>query len=65
MIRTGTEEIGEEGGSPEGLGRCGRPKELHYGKDGSSRGRDPLGNHERKKLRSSSPRYEKAFIENH
>ena len=35
----------------------------HYGKDGSARGRDPLGNHERKKLRSSSPRYGKAYRE--
>jgi hypothetical protein len=63
--RTGTEEIGEEGGSPEGGWEgAGRPKEMpHYGKDGSARGRDPLGNHERKKLRSSSPRYGKAYRE--
>ena len=63
--RTGTEEIGPEGGSPEGGWEgAGRPKEMpHYGKDGSARGRDPLGNHERKKLRSSSPKYGKAFRE--
>ena len=65
MSRTGTEELGEEGGSPEGGWEgAGRPKEMpHYGKDGSARGRDPLGNHERKKLRSSSPRYGKAYRE--
>ena len=63
--RTGEEEIGPEGGSPEGGWEgAGRPKEMpHYGKDGSARGRDPLGNHERKKLRSSSPRYGKAYRE--
>ena len=63
--RTGTEEIGEEGGSPEGGWEgAGRPKEMpHYGKDGSARGRDPLGNHERKKLHSSSPKYGKAYRE--
>jgi len=63
--RTGTEEIGEEGGSPEGGWEgAGRPKEMtHYGKDGSARGRDPLGNHERKKLHSSSPRYGKSYRE--
>ncbi len=45
MSRTGEEEIGEEGGSPEGGWEgAGRPKEMpHYGKDGSARGRDPLG----------------------
>jgi len=65
ISRTGTEELGEEGGSPEGGWEgAGRPKEMpHYGKDGSARGRDPLGNHERKKLRSSSPRYGKAYRE--
>ena len=65
MSRTGTEELGEEGGSPEGGWEgAGRPKEMpHYGKDGSARGRDPLGNHERKKLHSSSPRYGKAYRE--
>ena len=63
--RTGTEEIGPEGGSPEGGHEgAGRPKEMpHYGKDGSARGRDPLGNHERKKLHSSSPKYGKAYRE--
>ncbi len=65
MSRTGNEEIGEEGGSPEGGWEgAGRPKEMpHYGKDGSARGRDPLGNHERKKLRSSSPKYGKSYRE--
>ena len=63
--RTGTDEIGPEGGSPEGGHEgAGRPKEMpHYGKDGSARGRDPLGNHERKKLHSSSPKYGKAYRE--
>ena len=65
MSRTGNEELGPEGGSPEGGWEgAGRPKEMpHYGKDGSSRGRDPLGNHERKKLRSSSPKYGKSYRE--
>jgi hypothetical protein len=35
----------------------------HYGKDGSARGRDPLGSHERRKLSSSSPKYGKAYRE--
>jgi len=63
--RTGEEELGPEGGSPEGGWEgAGRPKEMtHYGKDGSARGRDPLGNHERKKLHSSSPRYGKNYRE--
>ena len=65
MSRTGNEELGPEGGSPEGGWEgAGRPKEMpHYGKDGSARGRDPLGNHERKKLRSSSPKYGKSYRE--
>ena len=62
--RTGT-ELGPEGGSPEGGGEgAGRPKEMpHYGKDGSARGRDPLGKHDRKKASSSSPKYGKAYRE--
>ena len=35
----------------------------HYGKDGSARGRDPLGKHDRKKASSSSPKYGKAYRE--
>ena len=63
--RTGTEELGPEGGSPEGGWEgAGRPKEMpHYGKDGSARGRDPLGKHDRKKASSSSPKYGKAYRE--
>ena len=63
--RTGTEELGEEGGSPEGGWEgAGSPKEMnHYGKDGSARGRDPLGKHDRKKAMSSSPKYGKAYRE--
>jgi len=63
--RTGTEELGPEGGSPEGGWEgAGRPKEMpHYGKDGSARGRDPLGKHDRKKMMSSSPKYGKAYRE--
>ena len=63
--RTGTEELGQEGGSPEGGWEgAGRPKEMnHYGKDGSARGRDPLGKHDRKKMMSSSPKYGKAYRE--
>jgi hypothetical protein len=62
--RTGT-ELGPEGGSPEGGWEgAGRPKEMpHYGKDGSARGRDPLGKHDRKKASSSSPKYGKAYRE--
>jgi len=63
--RTGTEELGPDGGSPEGGWEgAGRPKEMpHYGKDGSARGRDPLGKHDRKKMSSSSPKYGKAYRE--
>jgi len=62
--RTGN-ELGPEGGSPEGGWEgAGRPKEMpHYGKDGSARGRDPLGKHDRKKASSSSPKYGKAYRE--
>ena len=45
MSRTGHELDFEEGGAPEGgFEGAGRPKEVSkYGKDGSARGRDPLG----------------------
>ncbi len=50
MARTGT-ELGPEGGSPpgghDGAGRPKRPPK--FGKDGSARGRDPLGAHDMKK----------------
>ena len=41
----------DEGGAPEGgFEGAGRPKEIpKYGKDGSARGRDPLGKHDMKK----------------
>jgi hypothetical protein len=41
----------DKGGAPEeGFEGAGRPKEIpKYGKDGSARGRDPLGKGERKK----------------
>jgi len=44
MGRTG-HELDDEGGAPEGgFEGAGRPKEVSkYGKDGSARGRDPLG----------------------
>jgi len=50
MARTGT-ELGPEGGSPEGGWEgAGRPKRPpKFGKDGSARGRDPLGAHDMKK----------------
>jgi len=50
MGRTG-HELDEEGGSEEGgQPGAGRPKEANkYGKDGSARGRDPLGAHDKKK----------------
>jgi hypothetical protein len=64
MGRTGHEledEIGSEGGSPEGGWEgAGRPKEpSHYKKDSHVRGRDPLGAHEKKKQASSNPKYGK------
>jgi hypothetical protein len=42
----------------DGWPGSGRPKEgPKYGKDGSARGRDPLGAHDKKKGGSSSPKY--------
>ena len=60
MGRTG-HELDDKGGSPEGgFEGAGRPKEIpHHGKDGSARGRDPLGAHDMKKGGSSSPKYGK------
>jgi len=48
-------ELEDEGGSPPGGWEgAGRPKEASkYGKDGSARGRDPLGAHDKKKQYSS------------
>ena len=61
MGRTGHEldDLGPEGGSPPGgWNGAGRPKEVpHYGKDGSARGRDPLGAHDKKKGGGSSRKY--------
>ena len=50
MGRTG-HELDNNGGSPEGgFDGAGRPKEAQkYSKDGSARGRDPLGAHDKKK----------------
>ena len=64
MGRTGHEledELGPEGGSPPGgWDGAGRPREVpHHGKDGSARGRDPLGAHDKKKGGSSSRRFGK------
>ena len=64
MGRTGHEledELGPEGGSPPGgWDGAGRPKEgPKYSKDGSARGRDPLGAHDKKKGGSSSRRFGK------
>jgi hypothetical protein len=49
MGRTG-HELDDKGGAPEGgFEGAGRPKEIpKYGKDFSARGRDPLGNVDRK-----------------
>ena len=60
MGRTG-HELDDKGGSPEGgFEGAGRPKEIpHHGKDGSARGRDPLGAHDKKKGGSGSPKYGK------
>ncbi len=60
MGRTG-HELDDKGGSPEGgFEGAGRPKEIpHHGKDGSARGRDPLGAHDMKKGGSGSPKYGK------
>ena len=58
MGRSG-HELGDEGGAPEGgFEGAGRPKEIsHYGKDGSARGRDPIGKHDLKKAGSHAPKY--------
>ena len=43
-----------------------RPKEIpHHGKDGSARGRDPLGAHDKKKGGSGAPKYGKALALSH
>ena len=61
MGRTGheLEDLGPEGGSPPGgWNGAGRPREVpHHGKDGSARGRDPLGAHDKRKGGSSSRKY--------
>ena len=53
--------IYDKGGSPEGgFEGAGRPSEgPKYGKDGSARGRDPLGAHDKRKGSSGSPKYGK------
>ena len=67
MGRTGHEleddDLGPEGGSPEGGWEgAGRPEEpSHYKKDSHIRGRDPLGAHEKKKQASSNPKYGKVM----
>jgi len=55
MGRTG-HELDDKGGAPEGgFEGAGRPKEIpKYGKDGSARGRDPLGNVDRKNATKSN-----------
>ncbi len=62
MGRTG-HELEDEGGAPEGgQPGAGRPKEgPHYGKDGSARGRDPLGKHDKRKGGSGAPKYGKSL----
>ncbi len=62
MGRTG-HELEDEGGSPEGGQEgAGRPKEgPHYGKDGSARGRDPLGKHDKRKGGSGASKYGKSL----
>jgi hypothetical protein len=66
MGRTG-HELNDKGGSPEGgFEGAGRPKEIpHHGKDGSARGRDPLGAHDKKKGGSGAPKYGKALALSH
>ena len=66
MGRTG-HELDDKGGSPEGgFEGAGRPKEIpHHGKDGSARGRDPLGAHDKKKGGSGAPKYGKALALSH
>ena len=58
MGRSG-HELDDKGGAPEGgFEGAGRPSEgPKYSKDGSARGRDPLGAHDKKKGGSSSPKY--------
>jgi len=58
MGRTG-HELDDKGGAPEGgFEGAGRPKEVpHHGKDGSARGRDPLGSHDMRKGGSGAPKY--------
>jgi hypothetical protein len=60
--RTG-HELDDEGGAPEGgFEGAGRPKEgPKYSKDGSARGRDPLGAHDKRKAGSGSPKYGKTL----
>ena len=62
MGRTG-HELEDEGGAPEGgQPGAGRPTEgPHYGKDGSARGRDPLGKHDKRKGGSVAPKYGKSL----
>ena len=62
MGRTG-HELEDEGGAPEGgQPGAGRPNEgPHYGKDGSARGRDPLGKHDKRKGGSGAPKYGKSL----
>ena len=58
MGRT-SHELDDKGGAPEGgFEGAGRPKEVpHHGKDGSARGRDPLGSHDMRKGGSGAPKY--------
>ena len=58
MGRT-SHELDDKGGAPPGgWNGAGRPKEgPKYGKDGSARGRDPLGAHDKRKGGSGSPKY--------
>jgi len=60
-------ELDDKGGSPPGgFEGAGRPKEIpHHGKDGSARGRDPLGAHDKKKGGSGAPKYGKALALSH
>ena len=62
MGRTG-HELEDEGGAPEGgQPGAGRPTEgPHYGKDGSARGRDPLGKHDKRKGGSGASKYGKSL----
>ena len=60
MGRSG-HELDDKGGAPEGgFEGAGRPSEgPKYSKDGSARGRDPLGAHDKKKGGSGSRKYGK------